>query len=280
MSMSSFDPVAAVLLIPIGSAALLAALPGYRLTARLNVVASLATFLSALSLFVIERPAARALRAGRRSEHRLHRAQHLRRLHHQHLQRELHRPRTRDRPADADLPAFLPRHVPDHDVRHEPRFRVEQYRPDVGRGRNRDADHGADGRHLSHPRRAGSGLEIFHPGQRRNCVRAVRHHPGLHGGAAGRGRRPGRHGLDAVDRACRELRPRPSQRRLRIPVSRLRHQGRPRAAARLAARRARRRSDADIGRAVGPAAERRALCAAALQDIARRQSRPRLLPAR
>src|SRR6202795_4603093 len=56
MSAHSFDAVAAVLLIPIGSAALLAALPGYRLTARLNVVASLATFLSALSLFAIERP--------------------------------------------------------------------------------------------------------------------------------------------------------------------------------------------------------------------------------
>src|ERR1700739_590055 len=56
MSVPSFDPVAAVLLIPIGSAALLAALPGYRLTARLNVVSSLATFLSALSLFAIERP--------------------------------------------------------------------------------------------------------------------------------------------------------------------------------------------------------------------------------
>ena len=56
MSLASFDPVAAVLLIPIGSAALLAVLPGYRLTARLNVVASLATFLSALSLFVIDRP--------------------------------------------------------------------------------------------------------------------------------------------------------------------------------------------------------------------------------
>src|SRR5258705_10548308 len=56
MSVPSFDPVAAVLLIPIGSAALLAALPGCRLTARLNVVASLATFLSALSLFVIDRP--------------------------------------------------------------------------------------------------------------------------------------------------------------------------------------------------------------------------------
>src|SRR6202795_4468597 len=56
MSAASFDAVAAVLLIPIGSAALLAALPGYRLTARLNVVASFATFLAALSLFVIERP--------------------------------------------------------------------------------------------------------------------------------------------------------------------------------------------------------------------------------
>src|SRR6202795_4548629 len=56
MSAHSFDAVAAVLLIPIGSAALLAALAGYRLTARLNVVASLATFLSALSLFAIERP--------------------------------------------------------------------------------------------------------------------------------------------------------------------------------------------------------------------------------
>src|ERR1700756_5218755 len=56
MSTHSFDAVAAVLLIPIGSAALLAALPGYRLTARLNVVSSLATFLSALSLFAIERP--------------------------------------------------------------------------------------------------------------------------------------------------------------------------------------------------------------------------------
>src|SRR5438128_5972410 len=56
MNLPFFDPVAAVLLIPVGSAALLAALPGYRLTARLNVVASLATFLSALSLFAINAP--------------------------------------------------------------------------------------------------------------------------------------------------------------------------------------------------------------------------------
>ena len=56
MTLSFFNPVAAVLLIPICSAALLAALPGYRLTARLNVVASLATFLAALSLLAIDRP--------------------------------------------------------------------------------------------------------------------------------------------------------------------------------------------------------------------------------
>src|SRR6266540_5626705 len=56
MTLPFFNPVTAVLLIPICSAALLAILPGYRVTARLNVVASLATFLSALSLFVIERP--------------------------------------------------------------------------------------------------------------------------------------------------------------------------------------------------------------------------------
>ena len=37
---------------------LLAALPDYRLTARLNVAASLATFLSALSLLLVNRPPA------------------------------------------------------------------------------------------------------------------------------------------------------------------------------------------------------------------------------
>jgi hydrogenase-4 component F len=56
MSALSFDAVAAVLAIPLASAALLAILPGYRLTARLNVLASLLTLLAALSLFAIERP--------------------------------------------------------------------------------------------------------------------------------------------------------------------------------------------------------------------------------
>ncbi|KSV71554.1 oxidoreductase [Sinorhizobium sp. Sb3] len=51
------DPVALVLLIPIVAAALLALLPGYRLTARLNVLASFLTLQAALSLFVTEPPA-------------------------------------------------------------------------------------------------------------------------------------------------------------------------------------------------------------------------------
>jgi hydrogenase-4 component F len=49
------DPVALVLLIPIGAAALLAVLPGYRLTSRLSVLASLLTLVAASSLFVVER---------------------------------------------------------------------------------------------------------------------------------------------------------------------------------------------------------------------------------
>ena len=62
-------------------------------------------------------------------------------------------------------------------------------------------------------------------------------------------------GLDAmvwtvlID-ARRAVRSRAAQRRLRVPAARLRHQGRPRAAARLAARRACRRPDADLGGAV------------------------------
>lgn len=47
--------VTIILLVPIGSAGVLALLPSYRLSARLNVLASLLTFLAALMLF-IERP--------------------------------------------------------------------------------------------------------------------------------------------------------------------------------------------------------------------------------
>jgi hydrogenase-4 component F len=50
----TFDALTGVLLIPALAAALLAALPGYRLTARINVLAALATFGVAVSLFVVE----------------------------------------------------------------------------------------------------------------------------------------------------------------------------------------------------------------------------------
>jgi hydrogenase-4 component F len=48
------DALAGVLLIPAVAAALLAALPGYRATARLNVLAALLTFVTAVSLFVVQ----------------------------------------------------------------------------------------------------------------------------------------------------------------------------------------------------------------------------------
>ena len=51
-----FDAAGAVIVIPAVAAGVLAVLPGYRLTARLNVLASLLTLLAALSLFVTERP--------------------------------------------------------------------------------------------------------------------------------------------------------------------------------------------------------------------------------
>ena len=51
----SFDAVAAVLIIPAAAAAVLAMLPGYWLSARLNVIAALATFVAALSL-LFKRP--------------------------------------------------------------------------------------------------------------------------------------------------------------------------------------------------------------------------------
>ena len=50
----NFDALGGVLLIPAVSAALLATLPGYRLTSRLNILATFLTFATAVSLFVVE----------------------------------------------------------------------------------------------------------------------------------------------------------------------------------------------------------------------------------
>jgi hydrogenase-4 component F len=55
------DALAGVLVIPAAAAVLLAALPGYRLTARLNVLATLLTFVTASSLFVVEPASGRYL---------------------------------------------------------------------------------------------------------------------------------------------------------------------------------------------------------------------------
>jgi len=56
VSAQGLDAVTAVLLVPLGAAAVLALLPGYRLTARLNVLAALLTLLAALWLLAGERP--------------------------------------------------------------------------------------------------------------------------------------------------------------------------------------------------------------------------------
>ncbi|HEY7230211.1 MAG TPA: hydrogenase 4 subunit F [Pseudolabrys sp.] len=48
------DALTGVLIIPAAAAVLLALLPGYRLTARLNVLAALLTFVTASSMFVVE----------------------------------------------------------------------------------------------------------------------------------------------------------------------------------------------------------------------------------
>ncbi|MBZ0141257.1 MAG: hydrogenase 4 subunit F [Pseudorhodoplanes sp.] len=53
--MTPYEAVLAVLLIPLGAAVLLAILPGYRITAKLNVLASLLTLLASLSLLVTAR---------------------------------------------------------------------------------------------------------------------------------------------------------------------------------------------------------------------------------
>jgi hydrogenase-4 component F len=50
----TLDVPSALLLIPAGAAAVFALLPGYRLTAGLNVLATLIAFLTALSLYVVE----------------------------------------------------------------------------------------------------------------------------------------------------------------------------------------------------------------------------------
>ncbi len=57
MSLGDFDVPAAILLIPLCAALLLTILPGYRVSAQVNVAAMCLTFVAALLLFVTPRPA-------------------------------------------------------------------------------------------------------------------------------------------------------------------------------------------------------------------------------
>jgi hydrogenase-4 component F len=98
----------------------------------------------------------------------------------------------------------------------------------------------------------GSGVEVLHPVRRRHRAGAVRHHPAvLRGRARARARRHERAAVDAARRGEGRARAHRARDRLRVPAGRLRHQGRARAAAQLAARRARRGSHTGLGGALG-----------------------------
>ena len=113
-------PLIAVLVIPASRPLLLALLPGYRLTARLNVLAALAD--AARGAVAARRAAgARRLPVRRRSQHRLHRATTFvgfttSVFSASYIGHELEIGRLTPR-----IPALLSRDVPDADVRHEPR---------------------------------------------------------------------------------------------------------------------------------------------------------------
>ena len=85
------DALTGVLLIPAIAAALLAVLPGYRMTARLNV-ASDDGHAPLRTVAVLAAAADWPLSPGRRSQCHLHRAHDVSRYHHQRVQRELYRP--------------------------------------------------------------------------------------------------------------------------------------------------------------------------------------------
>ena len=146
--------------------------------------------------------------------------------------------------------------------------------------RGDDAGFGAAGGLLQHRGRGRSRLEVpdrLHGG---NCLRAVRHDHAVPGGRA---QRPGsrqRAGLGDTDERCSvaERRARSDEAGIRLCGRRLRHQGRVRPHAQLAARRARRGAFADQRVALRRAAELRHVRAAALRRHHRACDRHRLQP--
>ncbi len=86
------SPVEAIVIIPAVSAAILAVIPSYKLSSRLNMFSCFATLAAALSLLVGEPARAGGVSAGRRVEYRVYHTQHLCRLHGGDFFGELYRP--------------------------------------------------------------------------------------------------------------------------------------------------------------------------------------------
>ena len=159
----SLDPVTLLLAIPAVAALLIALLPGSKASATLNAGASFLTFVAALSLLWIERPAPGAyLLVDEFSTifvvlinfvsftTSVFSATY--------VAHEVDTGRV--------TPAFLQalsRALSGADARLQSRSAQQQYRHHVGRHRARHAHHGDHGRHLPHPCGDRGGLEIFHP---------------------------------------------------------------------------------------------------------------------
>ena len=145
-----FDALEAVLLIPLVAAVFLAVLPGYRLTARLNVLAALLTFLASASLFWVAPPSGDYLLVDDLNKvfivlttfvaftTSVFSASYI--------------------GHEIEIGRLTPTSVRFYhamyqvlDVRHEFGARGQQYRPDVGGDRSGHAHHRGDGRHLPHP---------------------------------------------------------------------------------------------------------------------------------
>ena len=270
-----------LLAIPLVSGALLTVVGERAWAPNLNIIASLGTFLAvgvADRRDRRQRPALRLRRAvlHRFDERLLRHADGLRRPDHQHLLRPLHEERDGARPAHHAAPAPLQEHVPALHVHHAGGADHQQPGHPLGGDGGGDADHRAAGLALPHAGQPRSGLEVLHPLRRRHRPGAVRHHPALLRRRARAGRNRQRAAVDPPGRGQGPARADHHGAVLHLPAGRLRHQGRPGAAAQLAARRPRRRSDAGLGGALRPAAQRRALRHPALQGAGRRRHPQRL----
>ena len=193
----------------------------------------------------------------------------LRRLHDIDLLAALHARRAGARASQCSPPAPLSQHVPALQLHNAGRSAHQQHGHPVGRDGGRDADHGPVGFAIPHAGEPGSGVEVFHPLRRRHRPGAVRHDPALFRRGKTARRRGRRVAVDRAQRRQESTRANGAVAGVRLPPCRLRHQGRTRSAAQLAARRARRRPDPGFRGALGASAQRRAVCRRALQGTGR-----------